>query len=116
MSANTISKERLAEIDRLYRTPKERAEEVNGILQAAAKELGMDHTLFDVTCFSIQWLAMLAIGNLSDDEDLVRIARLANIWLYHKHYNAPEEIYGPPDRGPKLELISLDANPLNEDG
>lgn len=108
--SNTIPQERLDEIDHLYRSPKERAEEVNGILQRAAKELGMDHTLFDVTCFSIQWLAMLAIGNLSDDVDFVRIARLAYIWLHHKHYNAPEELYGKPDKKAKLELISLDES------
>ncbi|KKK51860.1 hypothetical protein LCGC14_3110720, partial [marine sediment metagenome] len=34
--------------------------------------------------------------------------RLSNIWLYHRHYNAPEEVYGKPDRETKLELISLD--------
>ena len=103
-----LTHEEMDAIDRLYRTPKERAEEINAILQTASKELGMDHTLFDVTCFCIQWLAMLATGSLSDDTDLVRIARLSNIWLYHKHYNAPEEVYGKPDRETKLELISLD--------
>ena len=107
---NIVSQERQDEIDRLYRSPKERAEEVNAILQTASKELGMDHTLFDVTCFSIQWLAMLATGSLSDDTDLVRIAKLSNIWLYHKHYNAPEEVYGKPDRQVELELISLDES------
>ena len=107
MSSN-ISQERFDEVDKLYLTPKERAEQINGILQTAAKKLGMDHTLFNVTCFSIQWLASLAIGTLSEDTDFVRIARLANIWLYDKHYNGAESIYGKPDREVELELISLD--------
>ncbi len=93
-----VPQERFDEVDKLYRTPKERAEEINGILQTAAKELGMDHTLFNVTCFSIQWLAMLATSTLIDDKDFVRIARLANIWLHDKHYNGAEKIYGEPDR------------------
>ena len=104
-----VSQTRQDEIDRLYRSPKERAEEVNATLQLAAKEFDIEHTRLDITCFSVQWLASLAVGMLSDDIDFVRIARLANIWLHHKHYNAPEEIYGPPDRAaPTLELISLD--------
>ena len=109
-----LTHEEMDAIDRLYRTPKERAEEINAILQTASKELGMDHTLFDVTCVSIQWLGSLATGMLSDDVDFVRIARLANIWLHHKHYNAPEEVYGKPDRQVELELISLDEE--NKDG
>ena len=103
-----IPQERLDEIDRLYISPKEQAEEVNGILQTAAKELGMDHNLFNITCFSIQWLAMLATSTLTDDVDFVRIARLANIWLHHKHYNEPKEIYGEPNKKAKIDLISLD--------
>ena len=94
-----MTKEHIAEIDALYKTPKERAEELNGILQMAAKSLGMDHSLHDVTCFAVQWLGILAIGSMADDEDFVRIARLSNIWLHHYHYNAAEEIYGEPDRG-----------------
>ena len=105
---NNIPQERLDEVDRLYRTPKERSESINGILQTAAKKLNMDHTMFDITCFSVQWLAMLATSTLADDTDFLRIARLANIWLYHKHYNGAEEIYGKPDKDTTLELISLD--------
>jgi len=93
-----ITKEHQEKIDSLYLTPKERSEQINGILQTAAKELGMDHSMMDVTCFAIQWLAMLAVSNLSDNKDFVRIARLSNIWLHHHHYNAAEQIYGPPDR------------------
>ena len=52
----------------------------------------------DITCFAVQWLAMLAIGTLSTDVEFMRIARLSNIWLHGYHYNAPEEIYGKPDR------------------
>lgn len=93
-----ISEEQMKEVDALYKTPAERAEEVNAILQRAAKEFDLDHSLMDITCFSIQWLAMLAVGSLSGDEEFVRIARLSNIWLHSRHYNAPNEIYGKPDK------------------
>lgn len=98
MSNEPLSDERIAHVDSLYKTPQERAEEVNSILQIAAKTLGMDHTLFDVTCFSIKWLAMLAIGNLSDDRVFGRIAEEANVWLNNIHYNGAEKIYGEPDK------------------
>ena len=55
---NIVSKERQDEIDRLYRSPKERAEEVNATLQLAAKEFDIEHTRLDITCFSVQWLAL----------------------------------------------------------
>lgn len=93
-----IPAERMNEVNALYKTPKERAEEINSILQRAATELDLDHSLMDVTCFAVQWIAMLAIGELSADQDFVRIAKLLNIWLYTRHFNAPEEIYGKPDR------------------
>ena len=96
-----LSPDRIAEIDRLYRSPKERAEDINAILQIAAKELEMDHTLFDITCFCVQFLGMLATSTLSDDEDFVRIAKLSNIWLHHHHYNEAEKIHGKPDRKEK---------------
>jgi len=72
--------------------------------------------MFDITCFSIQWLAMLAVGNLSDDEDFVRIARLANIWLNHTHYNGAETIYGEPDRGEKAKEPKDPEAPPSEYG
>ena len=96
-----MSDEEMKAVDKLYLTPKERAENVNAILQIASKKLEMDHSLVDVTCFSIQWLAMLATGMLSDDDDFIKVARLANIWLYHRHYNNPKELYGEPDREEK---------------
>ena len=93
-----ISKARQEEIDSLYRSPKERAEEIHAILQRAAKELDMAHSLFDITCFSVQWLGMLATGEFSQDERLVDAAIRANKWLYDIHYNAPEQIHGAPDK------------------
>jgi len=98
-----IPQEKIDEVDKLWFSPKERAEDVNAALQIAARELNMDYSLFDTTCFAVQWLAMLAVGALSSDKDFVRIARLANIWLHDKHYNAPEEIHGKPDRGKREE-------------
>ena len=92
-----ITDKEMDEIDKLYLTPKERAEKVNAILQASKG----NHTFIDITCFSAQWFAMLAIGALSEDEDFVRIARLTNIWLHTRHYNDPKSIYGEPDRKEK---------------
>lgn len=93
-----LTQEQIDRVDHLYRSPKQRAEDINALLQIAAKEMGMDYTLFDITCFSVQWMGMLATSTLSEDEDLVRIARLANIWLHHYHYNEPEKIHGKPDK------------------
>ena len=96
-----IPKARQDEIDSLYRNPKERAEDVNAIIQLASKELKMDFSLFDTTCFAIQWLSMLAIGEFAHDKEFVDIAIRANRWLHTIHYNAPEEIHGPPDKETK---------------
>ncbi len=93
----------MEEVDKLYRDPKERAEEIHTILQLAAKELDMDHSLFDITCFSVQWLGMLATGEFSQDERLVDAAIRANKWLYDIHYNAPEVVHGKPDKEKKDE-------------
>ena len=41
--SSEISPKRMEEIDLLYKTPAERAEEVNAIFQRAAKELELDH-------------------------------------------------------------------------
>ena len=97
---DNISEREMDRIDEAYLNPQERAERVNAILQRDKEDVP---SFIDITCFSVQWLASLAVGALSGDIDLVRIAKLANIWLYHRHYNDPEGIYGEPDREKKTE-------------
>ena len=93
-----ITHKRIAEVDKLYRSPQERAEDINAAIQIASKELNEDFSMFDTTCFAVQWLAMLATGPCSDDEELLKIAQAANVWLHQRHYENPEAVHGEPDR------------------
>lgn len=94
-----ITPARVAEVDALYRSPQERAEDVNAAIQLAGQELSEEFSLFDLSCFAIQWLAMLATGPCIDDEELLSIAKAANIWLHQRHYENPKAVHGEPNRG-----------------
>ena len=97
MQETEITKARIAEVDALYSSPKERAERIWATFQAMQQELKFDFSFFDLACFAIQWMGMLSI-TFSEDEELRDIAKRANIWLHKYHYSKPEEIHGKPDK------------------
>lgn len=85
----------MEEVDAEYLTPEERAEKV----WAAIQRGGMRSiSYFDIVCFASQWLGMISLNHIDNDEELRKIAVAANLWLHKYHYAAPEEIHGKPDR------------------
>lgn len=93
----TLSKERIAEIDAAYEDVKSRAERVYNILTNA--EYSEYLSRYDILCFCVQYIGMLHIGQLPDDEELAILAPALNRWLNHYHYFYAEEIFGEPEEG-----------------
>lgn len=93
-----ISRDRINKVDARYYTVKERAEEVWAFIQIASDHLGEMPSMYDVTCFSVQWLGMLALGKLSDNEAFVSLAKELNRWVNSVHYSEAEEIFGEHER------------------
>jgi hypothetical protein len=81
----SLTKERIAEIDKLIRPPSKRAEEIYYLLRSQKK-----YTTWDIVCFCIEYLA-LQVPNLSFIEPEIRkLSKL--IYLQHYVNYAPREI------------------------
>jgi hypothetical protein len=93
-----ISRARIEEVDAKYPSVKERAEEVWAFIQIAGDHLGEMPSMYDITCFSCQWLGSLALGQMSENEDFVELAKEVNRWLNSVHYSEAEEIFGERER------------------
>lgn len=89
-----LSKERIAEVDEKYDSPRERAEEIFTIFQLASDELDHEWTRYDLLCFCVQFLGMMSLGDLQPDEDLRLLAKNLNRWLHERHYFHAEKIFG----------------------
>lgn len=93
-STPVISQERIDEVDEKFYTPKERAEGIWALLQTGSKTLEWPFNEYDITCFCAQWLAMLAVGPLAENERFVDLAKEVNKWVHSVHYTEAEEIFG----------------------
>lgn len=90
--STTISRRRIEEVDSKYLSVKERAEKVWA--QVLDSPILDDFSEYDITCFSCQWLGMLALGRLNNNEAFVELAKQMNRWLNSVHYSEAEAILG----------------------
>lgn len=90
-----LTDERIAQVDADYFTPKERASQVNTVLDKH------DFTRWDYLCFAVEFLGQFAISYFKEDRILSGAAKIMGKWLYNMHYFSAENIYGPPKEGIK---------------
>lgn len=86
-----LTQERVKEVDEKLPSPKDRAEEVHAALILVQEEMGEDLSRYDVLCFAVQYVGMMALGALEEDEDLEVLAKGLNRWLHHHHYFYAED-------------------------
>lgn len=48
--------------------------------------MGEDLSEYDLLCFAVQFIGMMAVGALSEDEDFLVLAKNLNRWLHERHY------------------------------
>lgn len=88
---------RMENVDLLWHSPTERAEEVWALLQAAwQREKGEPIPMWTLICFCAETLGKYALG--FGNEALLMPVKAAVKWVYHAHYNNPKEIMGDPDK------------------
>lgn len=88
-------------VDSLYYSPQERAQGVYAILTTHLENLkkrGMKDvpTPFDILCFAIEYQGMMVAS--MQDEEFTMLSQHIIRWLRTYHYNAPQRIYGEPDK------------------
>lgn len=100
---STIPKQVIEKVDALWWSPEERATGIHNLLanelkrmEARGEPIPSD---WDKLCYHIESIAMLSVG--VGDTDLITMAKMLVKWLYTQHYNAPERIYGKPDKTDK---------------
>ncbi|MCP4902645.1 MAG: hypothetical protein GY906_37245 [bacterium] len=88
-----LTPERIAIVDRTFRSPKERAEEVWEVLDKN------DFSRYDILCFCTEFMGQLALGMFSTDRTYVQIAIRFGRWLHNAHYFHTVDILGQPEKG-----------------
>lgn len=94
-----LTAERIAEVDKAYFSPKERADKINTMLELAQEEFDQPLTRWDYLCFSTEFIGQFAISFFSHDDIFVKTAKLLGKWLYNLHYFYPDKVYGPAEKG-----------------
>ena len=98
LGAEALSQERQTAVDALWFNPEERAEFVMTAIREGAETLEWDMSLYDMVCFSAQYLGRVTLQELAEDQELREIVIKLNQWLYNRHYFYTQDILGDPDR------------------
>lgn len=88
-----LTSERMAQVDAKYFTPKERASNINTVLDEH------NFTRWDYLCFAVEFLGQFTIAYFDRDAVLRGAVKLLGKWLYNMHYFYTEAVYGPPEEG-----------------
>lgn len=88
-----LTPERMEIVDRNFRSPKERAEEVWVVIEKG------EFTRYDVLCFCTEFMAQLAMGMFSADRTYVHAVIRLGRWLHNAHYFHTTDILGQPEKG-----------------
>lgn len=100
-----IPKAQMLIVDKLYRTPEERATHIWNLIQQVRDGSWSD---WDMVCFCIEFLGKQAV--VLNDEEFLHYVMYTSRWVYSAHYSNTGRLYGKPDKdGPKG--MKPDANP-----
>jgi hypothetical protein len=94
-----LTSERIAQVDKDYLSPKERADRLHTMIQIVEDDLDFKLTRWDYLCFSVEFIGQFAISFFSHDRVFLSTSKLLGKWLYNMHYFYPKEVYGDPKKG-----------------